>query len=43
MEQLMQLADVSHPTQSWEVLLKWNGLLFREVHAAYMRREGQRR
>lgn len=34
LEQLMQLADVSHLTQSWETFLKWNRRLYVElIHA----------
>ena len=38
LEQLMQLSDVSHLTQSWETFLKWNERLYWELIEAYQRR-----
>lgn len=38
LEQLMQLSDVSHLTQSWETFLKWNTRLYWELIEAYQRR-----
>jgi class 3 adenylate cyclase len=38
LEQLVQLADVSHLTQSWETFLKWNRQLYVELVEAYQRR-----
>ena len=37
LEQLMQLSDVSHLTQSWQTFLKWNERLYFELIKAYHR------
>jgi hypothetical protein len=41
-EHLIQASDVAHTMQHWEVYLKWNACLFREMYQAYSQGRAQK-
>ena len=37
MERLLQVSDVSHTMQEWQIYKKWNECLFYEMYSAYLK------